>query len=1117
MPSDAPSTNGAPAKSTRKSLTDSVTASTTKNIKPVKPSMRAKSSAKQDEALYFSSNKAQQTNQDLVGNRGTFHPHYCRDLYGGNHPGCVTVWTSPMVSNRPVVMRYIANFRQQWLSDRPCQELSLSSFWVLFWTDPTLATTPALCVMLPILGNIFRPGYALLLPPYRSRQYVFIVDNPAQAIPSTTRKKEGEKEEIAAIPIAVPDMPARPRREDYDPYEPVGGNNPYYSEGDDQGEIEGFDLRDLGYNDREDRLDPPTGWDLSLGESQDEGRDGQETGPAQADKGSQASTGLLADVSRKLGQRNADLALQGVAVGTGSGKAGLSSRKKPSDKVALESGQAPRQKTTGTSSAKSSRESKLQEKQGESSLWEEQQTAKKVKAKAYHGWTARSSAIRITGNTFTHCHPPSVPARSEIAALKPSLMPKEKEGTGVSKKVSKWSFPLPPTTTKDIPVKPFSKAFLGVPFPVLHQGPAAGSSGRESGGGPEGKRGPKERSEGGNAVLKSLKFLKKLADIPEDSEHTPAVGSQVMKAVQGMFAGYQPNGFTEKSAKEAIQAAKGKQEQVVIVSGYNASGKRPRQPASPSSSSSLGRIPAREKGKTKAVYSSSSSGSGQSRRFEKEHSQKENTDSEGPRSSKRRKSISSTLGESGRVVLSPRQENSVSSTNVSGRLRMDFTPERYQLFKDWETARRQSDQEEQTQKEERQLQRVVRHQEGDEKAHEGLKKSSPKNKSHSPASRGGQKPTDKESKTENRGRRELRSTSRRRGCLGSQEVSPSRGCTATRGRSHQRSRSSENPTEESELAQSDDGMSCSHSRSTRRNRPDQDHSRSRQGRRRGHSTSDDERSGFKRSKTGSFRDVQHVQPQQKLLARGLIPNIGHLLAQVDALGAAPIPILDLGSVQGRIPILHLVRESARLRIIVRLIHQPMVQEALELYQFQSLWNGFKNRWTDKGWTGYIPLGAVTNERCEKGLSEKMKQSGEMVGKLENGWLTFKTATQETRSTYLSYEDFFPASENFVQTIETCYIPKGEKKAGGKWVMKVAQRHRMFFNWLKAQPQLKAKWVVYWGYISKRMHHDAVDRTNRICKIDVVFPEILQEVRESLQDRKINAAASASQNPSNHST
>ncbi|KAJ7596339.1 hypothetical protein C8J56DRAFT_286429 [Mycena floridula] len=142
-----------------------------------------------------------------------------------------------------------------------------------------------------------------------------------------------------------------------------------------------------------------------------------------------------------------------------------------------------------------------------------------------------------------------------------------------------------------------------------------------------------------------------------------------------MYAGYSPEKFTEKSARDTIGAAKGQLEKVVVVLGYRSSTKRPY--VSPSSSTSPPRIPAVQKGKNQVVHSSSSN-LGQSRGIPQEGS-KENPAPGDSRLAKRRKSDSSSLGEPGREILSACQDEMISSVDLSGRWVMDFTPERYQL------------------------------------------------------------------------------------------------------------------------------------------------------------------------------------------------------------------------------------------------------------------------------------------------------------------------------------------------------------------------------------------------------------------------------------------------------
>ncbi|KAJ7586195.1 hypothetical protein C8J56DRAFT_892021 [Mycena floridula] len=1039
MPSTIPSTNGVPAKPARKLSSHPAATSDTIPPKSTKSTMKFKPAGRRDDAAYFSSNRAQQTNENLVG----------------------THRSSRLNGNR-------------FASAAP---------------DPPAVPIPQASHHSP--GGTYHP------------HYVFILDDPTRATPTIEAEKEGAgksgqvQERGKAIPIKAPGGVPRVRKEDYDPYEPQS-NNVYCSDvGDDPVDLKGFDLGDLGYDD-DDNMEshqPRFGFLDIGGEEQDLGASGE-------DETEQSSAGLPADVSRGSGQF-----LRKMADST----SGEQSTKKGKSKV---------------SSSKGPAESALQAKHKESLLREKQRTEKKGGSSSM----VPGASSKVAGLTSRELS--SAISGSAIAPLQPSLMLKEGEAQGIMRKVSEWSFLLQPPTTKDLPVKPFTKAFPHIPFPGSHRAAEAGTSKAGRKDGSEGGDEPGAAAEGRKTALKSLKFTKTLPDIPENSERVPGVGSQAMKTVQGMYAEYSPNKFTEKTAKDVIRVAEAHAETVVVIPGYRTSKKRPHD-SSPSPSPPQ-RIPAAEKGKSRAVYSSSS-GSNQSLRTEREESQKENPAPGDSNRSKRRKSISAMPAESGRGVLSTCWDNSISSMNASGRWVMDLTPERWEMFRSWEAARERDEREKASQGNGKVLGDV-------RKVAQGNRKPLGEEKDRrSPGRRGHRSPTRK-SDTEGEGLQqrnpqrsggsnEENQSSKKGSKPGHRELQPGRALgkvTDTRGLPRNegpiwltRAELSRGDLRRFENPSRDRGLPIPR-------RGDRTQFRAKETRRgmvrvRGHQA---EEGGTETTRVGGERGGR-VAPVPKGDTLGLVipeaeglRDIGVQGDRLNLLGLKfsvwvslalqealsnpfPFPFSLEETVSVSFPFTH---QSSRTSAHgTRGIGAQSVPIAPEWVRRQM----------EKGWPTYIPLGAVTNEKCERGLSEKLKLAGEMVGKLENGRLTFETATQETGSNYLVYEDFFAASVNFVQTIRTCFIPKGEKKVGGRWALKVADRHDLFFEWLRSQPQLKSKWPVFWGYISRRMHHDAFDRQSQICEIDVVFPEILQEVWESLRDRKIEAATSSVQHSSGH--
>ncbi|KAJ7595183.1 hypothetical protein C8J56DRAFT_1022003 [Mycena floridula] len=934
-----PLTNGVVAKPSKKL---SAAASGDEPHKSVKPVQKSKTSAKQDDAPYFSSNKAQKAGNGLLAQRRATRSTSGRSASAAPNHSNVSTSAIPQASHY----------------------------------------SP---------GGTFHPNYVYILDPV-----------PAAPENSTNKTKPAKPARPAETVIEVPGVISRTRREDHDPNEPVGGNNPYWS-GDeiDQGEIEGFDLGDVGYGTETRKLS------FLWGTEQEEEDSGD-------DSSQQPATGLLADASREgIQQISAGLPSRVVADGAGPGKAGSSSRK-ASEGGKTTKGEGPaKDRNTVASSSKGSQESSLQEKRKESSLQakhkESSLQAKQAKDRSDTGATSSIvPGVSTKTSGLTSHELGSANARSEVAPLGPSLMAKEGKKLGEKKAVSSWTLPLPPQVTKDVPARPFAKVFPEVPFPVLSQVATDGVM-------------DKARDESSKEKkLKGLKFMKKLATIPEKPE--TAVGSMAMKAVQGMFESYEPNKFTEKTAKGAMEVAKRQMEEVRVVPGYEDRDKRPGPSSSSQASTSPARIPAAEKGKSRAFLSIPSPSSGKrSRDSQPEESSKENSDVQSSRSPKRRKSFSSTPKSAPRTALSSRQGSAIQSDRNTNRSMMEVSPASYEKFRIWEARKAQETQTEEGRNPERQLR--------------------PENDrdSRKDRHRVGKSAPSEQAGTRDRPRRVSRE-----------------------GRRNHRSRS----------------VSRGRSRDTR--------------------DSMERSSSLKRSSV-----AEKGERREKSFEEGQVDLEGKARKGSSSFGKQRVGTLSLKE-QKQSP------TSLRLEKTFEVTSETVVK--VQSIPIAPEW---VRKQMEKGWTTYIPIGAVTNEKCERGLTEKLKPSGEMVGKLENGRLTFETAQQDTGGTYLSYEDFFSASVNFVRTIRDCYVPKGERKAGGRWALKVAERYQMFFDWLKAQPQLKAKWQVYFGYISRRMHHDTVDRSNSICEVDVFFPEILQEIRESLRDKKIDAVTSSSHHSSGY--
>ncbi|KAJ7573841.1 hypothetical protein C8J56DRAFT_1033541 [Mycena floridula] len=788
-----PLTNGVVAKPSKKL---SAAASGDEPHKSAKPVQKSKTSAKQDDAPYFSSNKVQKAGNGLLAQ------HQATRSTSGRSASAAPNHSNVSTSAIPQASHY----------------------------------SP---------GGTFHPNYVYILDPV-----------PAAPENSTNETKPAKPARLAETVIEVPGVISRTRREDHDPNEPVGGNNPYWS-GDeiDQGEIEGFDLGDVGYGTETRKLS------FLWGTEQEEEDSGD-------DSSQQPVTGKAGSSSRK--------ASEGGKTTKGEGPA--------------------KDRNTVASSSKGSQESSLQEKRKESSLQakhkESSLQAKQAKDRSDTGATSSIvPGVSTKTSGLTSHELGSANARSEVAPLGPSLMAKEGKKLGEKKAVSSWTLPASPSE---------------VPFPVLSQVATDGVT-------------DKARDESlKEKKLKGLKFMKKLATIPEKPE--TAVGSMAMKAVQGMFESYELNKFTEKTAKGAMEVAKRQMEEVKVVPGYEDRDKRPGPSSSSQASTSPARIPAAEKGKSRAFLSIPSPSSGKrSRDSQPEESSKENSDvqsSRFPRQAMR----NSAFGRREKLRKPRRRRAEIRKDNCVQR--MTETVERTGI--EWERA-------------------LLPNRQGLE--------------------------------TDPGGSRE-------------------KGAETT-------------------------GLVCVAEKGERREK--------------------------------SFEE-----------------------GQVDLEGKARKGSSSFGKQRVGTPSLKEQKQSPtslRLEKMFEVTSETVVKSI-------PIAPEWVRKQMEKGWTTYIPIGAVTNEKCERGLTEKLKLSGEMVGKLENGRLTFETAQQDTGGTYLSYEDFFSASVNFVQTIRDCYVPKGERKAGGRWALKVAERYQMFFDWLKAQPQLKAKWQVYFRYISRRMHHDTVDRLSK---------------------------------------
>ncbi|KAJ7579005.1 hypothetical protein C8J56DRAFT_1059243 [Mycena floridula] len=287
---------------------------------------------------------------------------------------------------------------------------------------------------------------------------------------------------------------------------------------------------DLGYTD-----DDTVSQQVPLG-FQDSGGGDRGSEASQEDAGQQSSAGLPADASRGAGQSS-----RAVAGGTSLKDASLLSKKRPSDDSALEGEQVTKKGKAKASSSRRPAESSLQAKHKESSNRVEQvrrfPSRQGLEANLRNwrsekkGDTGPSSSI-VTGASskavgLTSHELGSVNSRTVIASLQPSLMPKGGKAQGVMK-VSEWSFPLSPPTTKDLPVKPFTEVFPDVPFPGSHQDNAAGASkARKSDGSRRGDE-PGDAAEGRKSALKLLRFTRTLSNIPENSVAAPEVGSQAM-------------------------------------------------------------------------------------------------------------------------------------------------------------------------------------------------------------------------------------------------------------------------------------------------------------------------------------------------------------------------------------------------------------------------------------------------------------------------------------------------------------------------------------------------------------------------------------------------------------
>ncbi|KAJ7587951.1 hypothetical protein C8J56DRAFT_940571 [Mycena floridula] len=652
-----PSSNSVIAKSSRK---PSAAASGDAPHKPAKPIQKPKTSTKQDDAPYFSSNKAQEAGKGLLAQRRSTRLTSGKSTSAAPDPSTIPSSVIPEASHY----------------------------------------SP---------GGTFNPNY------------VYILD-PIPAIPENARREEGaekKRRRKAAkpkeMPIEAPGVAPRTRGEDYDPNEPAGGNNVYWS-GDeiDRGEFEGFDLRDVGHG---------TGTrKLEFLESSGQGEEDWEDGSSQ-----QSVTGLLADASREeVQQTSAGHSSRVVADGAGSGEAG-SSLRRPSEQGNMTKGGGPaKDKSAVASSSKGSQESSLQEKHKESALQEKHKESSlqaKQQAKDRSDTGATSSRVpraSIKTNGLTSHELGSANARSEVAPLGPSLMAKEGIKQGARKAVSSWTLPLPPQAIQDIPVKPFSKVFPKVPFPVLSQDATNGATRDKA-------RSDTSREE----KLKALRFTKKLQTIPEKPE--TAIGSIGMKAAGMMFESYEPNKFTEKKAKEVIQAAKDEREE-----GFGAKGKGTRLPPSSPACTSPGRIPAEEKGKGKAISSGSSSSSSSSGKRPRDtcddDSSKENSVNLTPRPPKRRRAVSSTQKDSPR---SSRQGASDLSNAGTDRPMMELTPGRYEQFCRWEEARAREISDKENRDKENQSRSARQGQDGDKEMDRGARRfSKDRSRGRSPRDQG---------------------------------------------------------------------------------------------------------------------------------------------------------------------------------------------------------------------------------------------------------------------------------------------------------------------------------------------------------------------------------------------